>query len=188
MRNETTEDTSIEQTKTRKKQTTLKILVNKIDEGLRLIAGNIRRFVRDIDALLGSGRSDWHAIALAIFAFEELGKYHKLKEAKQAAEGDIVTIDEALFTDHNYKQEIAKGLLPRDALTILPRIVVPNVDGTTHVLTHSVKVSPLLRLDCLFVDWKNDDWNLGSPENPDHVRKFIQAIVDALVRMEKIPL
>lgn len=79
MRNATTEHKSIEQTKTPKKQKTLEIPVNKIDEGLGQIAKNIRRFVGDVDALLRSGRSDWHAIALPIFAFEELGKYHKLR-------------------------------------------------------------------------------------------------------------
>jgi len=178
---------SVDKTKILKKQETLTIPVNRIDEGLRDIAKNIRRFAKDADILLESG-SDWHAIALAIFAFEELGKYHALKEAKRAAKGDIVTIDEALFRKHDHKQNIAKSLLSREALTILPRVVLSNVDDLSpSIMIHSVKVSPLLRLDCLFVDWENGEWKLGSPEDPKHVKEFVQAIVGALVKMETRP-
>jgi AbiV family abortive infection protein len=165
----------------------LEIPRNKIDDGLKRIARNIRSFSKDVDLLLKS-RSDWHAIALAIFALEELGKYNALQEAKRTATGTAsVKINKKLFVNHAYKQAIAKGLLPDKTWTLLPRVVLLDPeDSSKHVLSHSVKVSPQLRLDCLFVDWKDGNWNFGFPESREHVRDFVHAIEDALWVLETV--
>jgi len=60
------------------------IPVDKIDSGLDAIARNIRRLIKDHYALMRDG-SDWHAMALAIFALEEFAKYYVLKQKRDEA-------------------------------------------------------------------------------------------------------
>jgi AbiV family abortive infection protein len=159
------------------------IPVNKLNEGLRVCANNIRRFLLDIERLV-QDVSDWHAVALAIFAFEELAKYSELKRAKEAATSSIVRVDRRLFWSHKYKQEIARKLVPLDAVELFPAGFNRQAFNSTFWNMETISVSPSLRLDCVFVNWENGEWTHGSPILPERLKSFCKAILDALNHLE----
>jgi len=160
----------------------IEIPAKKLDEGLRLCAQNIRSFIKDSHLLL-KGSSGWHAVALVIFAAEELAKYSELKKAMESASVDVVKIDERLFLSHHYKQEIARKLIPRDTMVILPKdLVLSFLPGA--IQTEQVEVSPRLRTECMFLDWKDGEWNLGAPLETSRIRRLADAIMTALNRLE----
>jgi len=163
------------------------IPVSQIDEVLRLCARNIRRFINDMGILLKDS-SDWHAIALAIFAFEELAKYSELRKSKESAAQDIVMVDERLFgkgkDPHGYKQNIARNLIQQDAMIL----IFPYFDSTyfdaRHFHAEPDEMSHALRLDCVYVNWKDGKWIHGTPVVPDRIMMFTEAILDRLNRLE----
>jgi len=166
------------------------IPVQKLDEGLKLCAKNIRRFKKDVEVLLKSA-SDWHAIALAIFACEELGKYRALLEAKKTASGGTGQVNKLIFgfggrRSHEHKMQLAQKLLPAQALTLIPRYVI----SSTHdpIIIDKVEVSAPVRLACLFVDWNPEtrDWDFGTPISRDHLIGLVDAVIAALNKLERI--
>jgi len=158
-----------------------KIPINRLDEGIRLCANNIRRFLQDVELLLKNS-SEWHAIAMAIFAYEEIAKYAELKKAKSTATSDSVEICSRLFYDHEYKQDIAYELIEDNESVVL----LAESDLLPHFQTEKVEVKPKLRLDCLFVDWceKNEQWRHGQPYLPSNIRRFKEEIAKALDRLQ----
>ena len=160
------------------------IPTDKIGDGLRLCDRNIRQFAKDVRILLKES-SDYHAIALAIFAFEELAKYSELRKAKESATHSSVKIDKRLLGGpgaHRYKQEIARKLIPPKAMIVMPSLFDPARFDSKYFMTDDVEVSPTLRLDCIFVNWKEEEerWDLGCPVLPAQITKFTDAILDAL--------
>lgn len=178
---------------------TVEVPVSKIEFGLNRCARNIRDLVQDAEILLRreypTRESHAHATALAIFAYEELAKFSKLKKARQSAakvkqsEKVTVKIDRRLFRDHHYKQKIAKKLLPKNARTLFPENFIRDHLLPDSDKTERIDVSPRQRTVCLFLDWdeRSGDWSLGIPVNADLVSKFIQAIRAALVKLESNP-
>jgi AbiV family abortive infection protein len=128
--------------------------------------------------------SDWHALAMAIFAFEELAKYSELKLAKQSATGDEVEINDRLFKDHKYKQDIARRLLPPDVVDLFPAGYGRQRYGESWYDMESTMVSPDLRLDAVFVNWKDGQWVVGAPFLPERLKNFVDEIINALNKLE----
>ena len=164
------------------------IPVQKLDEGLKQCAKNIRQFKKDVEVLLKSA-SNWHAIALAIFACEELGKYRALLEAKKIASGGIGKVDKLIFgfggrRSHEYKMQLAQERLPAEALTLIPRYVISSAHDPITI--DKVEASAQIRLTCLFLDWnpKTKDWDFGTPMNPDHLTGLVDAVIAALNKLE----
>ena len=157
----------------------------RLSEGLRLCAQNIRDLVVDAEIILSRGHG-YHAVALAIFAFEELGKYSELKtlgeESRKRNESNV-TVKDDLFRRHDHKQNIAKKLIPDDAMTILPAAFDARVFDPKAFQTEVVSVEPQLRLECVFVDWVEGEWQFGTPHDTEHIRKFLHAIMDALNKL-----
>lgn len=172
---------------------TLRIPVSKLEFGLNCCARNIRDLALDAETLLGreypTRESHAHAIALAIFALEELAKYSEIKKAKQTATGDTVEIDERLFRSHDYKQKIAQELVPEDARVLFAENFVREHLLPDSDKTERIDVSPRQRTVCLFLDWnkKLAEWSLGIPVDTTLVSKLIKAIRDALVKLESNP-
>ncbi len=164
------------------------IPVQALTVGLRECAKNIRRFRKDIEILLKSS-SYWHAIALAIFACEELGKYRALLEAKKTATGDTARVDKIIFgfrgrLSHEHKMRLAQEILPAEALTLVPRYVISPAHHP--IIVEKVEASADMRLACLFLDWdqKTKEWTFGTPVSSDHVRRFAEAIIETLYNLE----
>jgi AbiV family abortive infection protein len=163
------------------------IPVARLPEGLQLCAQNIRYFVEDSEMLLSKGHG-YHAIALAIFAFEELGKYYELKrlgeEATAKGESSI-TVRDDLFTKHGYKQDIVKQnhLIPSETMVLLPKYFDETYFSPKYFGTIEVKTDPDLRLECTFVDWVDGDWRSGTPHEAERLRKFLLAIIEALSKL-----
>lgn len=157
----------------------------RIAEGLRLCAQNIRDFVADAETLLLKGHG-WHAIALAIFAFEELGKYAELQRIKESSENvqDTTSVRDALFRSHDYKQGFAKRLVPSDAMILLPKYFDDRYFDPKFFQTDEVTVKPSLRLECVFVDWLDGDWRIGAPHDTERLRKFLNAILEVLNKLD----
>jgi AbiV family abortive infection protein len=165
------------------------IPVQELNEGLRQCAKNIRRFKLDVQVLLKS-RSDWHAIALAIFACEELGKYQALLQAKKNAKGDTVRVSKLLFglggghRSHEYKMALAQQVPPPEARTLVPRYILSP--SNRPIIIEKVEASAAMRLACLFVDWNavTKEWFFGTPISPAYLKDFVDAIVAALYKLE----
>lgn len=156
--------------------------MDRLQEGMRLCARNIRSYLQGVQLLLEHSHDlgDWHAVILAIFAFEELAKFAQLKEAKEKATTDKVEIDDRLFRDHEYKQELARKLIDEESRKLIDEASLPPAfRGET------VEISPLLRLDCAFVDWKDDQWIHGAPLIPNNLRRFKESIAQALCSLER---
>jgi len=162
------------------------IPVQKLDEGLKQCAKNIRQFKKDVEVLLKSA-SDWHAIAFAVYACEELGKYRALLEARKTASGGSGQVNKLIFggrRSHEHKMQLAFGLLPPKARTLIPRYVVGRRDP---IIIEKGEVSAAIRLDCLYLNWNPDtkDWDLGTPASPNHIRGFVDDIIDVLNKLER---
>jgi len=161
------------------------IPLTRLPEGLRLLAQNIRDFVVDARQLLSKGHG-YHAVALAIFAFEELGKYSELKrlgEESSRMGNSNITVKDSLFRSHDCKQEIAKQLLPPDTMILIPAYFSDRYFSSKYFETEEVRVQPNLRLECVFVDWLDDDWRYGTPHDTERLKKFLDAVMDALNKL-----
>jgi AbiV family abortive infection protein len=161
----------------------IKIPVAQVDTGLRLCAQNIRRFIEDTSALLERS-SLIHATALAIFAVEELAKYSELKKAKMLTTGSNLRVDSRLFKRHEYKQKLAKSLLPKDALILSPAYFAAKYFDPKYFQTEDVEVSDALRLDCIFVNWKDGKWVYGSNAESNRLKRLAQNVLDTLTKLE----
>jgi len=161
------------------------IPLTRLPEGLRLCAQNIRDFVVDAENLLSKGHG-YHAVALAIFAFEELGKYSELKrlgEQSSKMGTSNVTVKDDLFSKHDYKQKIAKQLLPAETTILIPAYFSETYFSPKYFGTKEVRVEPNLRPECDFVDWVGDDWRHGTPHDTERLKKFLDAVMNALNKL-----
>ena len=169
------------------------IPIEKIDSGLGIIAGNIRRLIQDHYALMRDG-SDWHAVALAIFALEELAKYYALKHGKDDAIRNHMTsveVEELLFgrghgNSHKRKLEIARKekLIPPDKWTINTARFDSAYFDSAYFDTEDVVVSAALRTQNIFVDWKNGEWVHGTVLEVARVKDFADSIIRSLDQLE----
>lgn len=126
-----------------------------------------------------------HAIALAIFAFEELGKYAELERLKESNKNrDTVSVPDALFHRHDYKQKVARGLVPEEDMVLLPAYFDDKCFSPKYFQTEKVTPTPILRTQCAFVDWMEGDWRYGTPHDTERLKKFMNVILDALVKLE----
>jgi len=161
----------------------VEIPVSQLGIGLGLCAKNIRRFVEDADILLENS-SILHATALAIFASEELAKYSELKQAKKLATGTTASVDARLFWNHSYKQKLAGELIPKDALVLSPALFGAEFLDSRLFQTEDIEASHTLRLDCVFVNWKETGWVYGSTVQTGRLKQFTQNILDVLGKLE----
>jgi AbiV family abortive infection protein len=161
------------------------IPVSRLQEGLKLCAQNVRDFVVDAENVLAKGHG-YHAIALAIFAFEELGKYSELKrlgeDANKISAANLPVKDD-LFRSHDYKQNIAKQLIDPGTMILLPAYFDSAYFDSAYFDTEEVTIKSTLRLECVFVDWLEEDWRYGTPHDTERLRKFLEAIIEALNKL-----
>jgi AbiV family abortive infection protein len=167
------------------------IPLDQADEGLKLIAANIHMFIQDHYALMQQA-SNWHAMALAIFALEELVKYSELKHMKQEALRRGVTsieVDERLFgrcrKSHEYKLKLAKdqALIPADAWVINSAKFDSAYFGSAYFDTEDVVITAALRVSNLYVDWE-ERWQIGTDSfEPLRLKHFADSILLAFEKM-----
>ncbi len=141
--------------------------------GLGLCISNVGRYIEDTRILIY--RNSIHAAITLIFGLEEMGKLaHFLASMK--GNNDPVEIDDRIFREHEFKLTVARGLLGADAL-ILHEGDFDEEDFSAD-FDISTNVSPVLRLSCTFVDYKDGDWLYGEPFD----RQRFQELVDTLER------
>ena len=151
----------------------VKISRSVMSVGLGLCISNVERYIQDTRIL--SYNNSIHAAMTLIFGLEEMGKLaHFLASMK--ANRDPVEIDNRVFWEHGFKFTVARKLLGDDAL-ILYEGDFDEEDFSADFDT-STEVSPVLRLSCTFVDYKDGDWLYGEPFDK---RRF-QELVDAMER------
>jgi AbiV family abortive infection protein len=169
------------------------IPLDRIDSGLDLIARNIRRLLEDHYALMRDG-SDWHAVALAIFALEELVKYYVLKRKKDDAVKNQMTsveVEELLFgrgrgNSHKYKLDVARNehLIPLETWTIHTAKYERAHYDSARYDTEDVLISAALRTQNIFVDWKEGEWEHGTVLEALRLKNFADSIIHALDQLE----
>jgi AbiV family abortive infection protein len=167
--------------------------LDRVDSGLDLIAGNIRRLIEDHSALMRE-ESDWHAVALAIFALAEVAKYYVLKRKKDDAikrQMTSVEVEELLFgrgrgNSHKYKLDIARKehLIPPDTWTIHSARYNRAYYDSAHYDTEDVVVSAALRTRNTFVDWKQGEWEHGTVLEASRLKDFADSIIHTLDQLE----
>lgn len=164
------------------------IPLDKIDEGLTLVAYNVQYLCQDYDTLVREG-SPWHAVVMAIFALEELAKYFALKKAKQIALQSRTTkveVDERVFghgwDSHKRKLEIVKNeqLIPTDAWTLYTARFDEAYFDSAYFDTEDVKISTALRTRNIYVDWRDEKWQVGGNADLSRVKPLVEAIREKL--------
>lgn len=168
------------------------IQLDKVDEGLNVIASNIRSFVQDHYALMHQ-KSDWHAVAMGIFALEELVKYSELKHGKETAIQKNLTsveVDERLFghgkDSHGYKLKIAKDqkLIPLEAWTIHTG-GFSSANFSSEAFDTDAVITATLRTRNTYVDWKNGRWVHGAGIIDSlKVKNFVDSVIHTLEELQ----
>lgn len=170
------------------------IPLDQVNDGLNHIALNIRRLMEDHYVLMRDG-SDWHAVALAIFALEELAKYYVLKHEKDEAiktKETSVEVDERLFgrgrhgNPHRYKLDIARNerLIPPDTWTIHTAEYDRGLYDSAHYDTEEVVVTADLRTQNIFVDWRDGKWQHGTVLEVFRLKNFADSILHTLNQLQ----
>jgi AbiV family abortive infection protein len=142
----------------------------KMREGIHLILQNIRNYLKDARVLVSSGSVE-HATLLTIYGAEELGKASLLFQTVQASKPEV---DMRLFRGqnaHETKMTEARRLLGSLLLlqsSILGRARFPFILGAKEV-----EASPGLRMDCTFVDFRDDKWVFGATFLRDHLQELL---------------
>ena len=128
----------------------------------------------------------WHAIALAMFAYEELGKYDKLLEHKQSVQNqqEKVNVQDKLFRSHKEKYARASKLIPEEDKIILPAFFDDKYFNSKFFQTEEVTPSDKIRAQCVYVDWIEGDWRHGTPHDTEQLKRFLKAIIEALNKLE----
>ena len=167
---------------------TVTIPRDKLQEGMNLCAKNIRAYLKEIQLILGDPHDyySWHGVVLAIFGLEELSKYSELKRAKDSAKTNKVEIDSRLFggrESHEYKQDLARKLVGEEDMKLISaKWFKPDLRIT------DVEISPELRLNCAFVNWKvkSGEWVVGTPLVPSKLSNLVRDIAKALESLENV--
>ncbi|MGA3108165.1 MAG: AbiV family abortive infection protein [Candidatus Bathyarchaeia archaeon] len=159
------------------------IPVAKLNEGIELCAGTIRQLAHDAYVLLDRTiPSVWSALVLAIFAYEELAKCAELTTKNDSAgrEGEV-KIDKRFFTDHVFKQNVAREIVGNAATELLPSGFDEAYFDSSYFDTKPMSVSHDLRVNCVFVSWRDDKWiSRPTAMSVDNVVRFLAAIELAL--------
>jgi AbiV family abortive infection protein len=169
-----------------------RIPIEQVNDGLNLVALNMRRLTQDHYVLMKDG-SDWHALVFAIFALEELARYYILKQKKEEAirtEMASIEVDQHLFgrgrKGHRYKLAIARNerLIPPDMWTIYTARYSSAHYCSARYDTEDVAVTAALRTQNTFVDWKDGKWEHGTLLDVFRLRDLVDSILHTLEQLE----
>jgi AbiV family abortive infection protein len=153
------------------KPNSIEIAVNQVPEGITLCKQNILDFLDDARNIIEKGKLH-HAYVSFEFALEEFGKIVMLKEALAVSNNGKISLDKH-FRDHIGKSEKAIERLGPD---------FKSVYKMHWFLAQCLGVWPLFfgtatghqtRLNCAFVNYKNNKWTIGATIDKD---KFIHLI------------
>jgi len=138
--------------------------------GIQMILENICRYVRDARILVSDGSIE-HAALLAMVAAEELGKasllYQTLLNGKPKVDLKLFRGREA----HKRKMERARQLLGDFAIlqsSVFGRARLPFIIGAPDV-----EASSELRMDCAYVDFRENDWKFGALFPKEHLESLL---------------
>jgi AbiV family abortive infection protein len=167
---------------------TCAIPIDRVSQGLALVALNVQHLCKDSHELMRSG-SPWHAVAMAIFALEELAKYYDLKRKRASAlrsRTNVIKVDERLFgrgrgNSHLYKLQMAKdeNLIPPDAWQI------HTADADVEYALHKALLgsADFNVKDATVSDWINEEWEIGSNYEPHRLKMLVDAITEKLKQL-----
>ncbi len=148
--------------------------------GIRLILDNVSQYVKDA-RLLVSDSSVAHATVLTLYASEELGKASLLFQAK---ENRKFVVDSRLFRSknaHRLKMEEARHLLGDSVIlqsSVIGRARVPFILGAPDV-----EASPNLRMDCTYVDFRDEKWVFGASFPVEHLANLLNRLEEEASRL-----
>jgi AbiV family abortive infection protein len=159
-------------------------------QGIKLCKDNVRHLLDDARTLVkkNTWQSNSHAVALIVFAIEELGKAKVLNDRSQEAKKKgmhIVEVEEPLFRLHEPKFKEGCSLLPSESLVIEEAAFDPKDFDPDDFVTKDIEVKPEIRLEATFVDWNDTKklWKIGAPASTEKIEKLIIEIENALEKI-----
>jgi AbiV family abortive infection protein len=146
-----------------------------MQNGIDLCKQNIYDFLNDARSIVAQGRLN-HAYILVEFAIEEFGKIVMLKEALKSGIGDLVAVNEDVFTKHNQKSEKAWTVLDSKYRTIFDEGCWEEGVWERGVFQQNTEASHKTRCECAFVDFTGSQWILGQDIKKDLLQDLIAHI------------
>jgi AbiV family abortive infection protein len=146
-----------------------------MQNGIDLCKQNISDFLNDARLIITQERLD-HAYVFVEFAIEELGKIVMLEEALKSGIGDLVAVNEDVFTKHNQKSEKAWTVLDSKYRTIFDEGCWEEGVWERGVFQQNTEASHKTRCECAFVDFTGSQWILGQDIKKDLLQNLIAHI------------
>lgn len=146
-----------------KPKPSIEIPVSQVAQGIELCKQNITDFLEDARNIMDKGKL-YHAYVSFEFALEEFGKIVMLKEAlaSSSANGKILASNQ-IFTNHKGKcQKAIEKLGPEFKSIYHGDWFLAMIIGMWPLSFGGTVVSHQTRLNCAFVDYKNNAWAIGA--------------------------
>jgi AbiV family abortive infection protein len=126
-----------------------------------------------------------HSIASVQFAVEEFGKASILRKKLQESEEDVIEVPYKLFGgrgSHQLKDNEAWTILSPELRVLARKAFEPDCFDPRFFVTNDVELSHEERLQCLFVDFKDDVPTLGVVVESDNFLKLLKGIEEEIDR------
>lgn len=120
-----------------------------------------------------------HSVASVQFAIEELGKSSILRKKLQETEENIIEVPNNLFGgrgSHQLKETEAWTILSPELRVLARKAFEPDCFDPRFFVTEDVELSHEERLQCLFVNFKDDIPTLGVAVESDKFVKLLKGI------------
>ena len=151
--------------------------ISKINEGVAFCKRNIVDYIKDARLIIKDGRP-YHAVINVEFALEEFGKALLIIKAKQNSPTNKVDINGKKkgnfveFCDHNRKVDRALALIdPTDDYRTIFRMAEKGC--FEKGILDEPEINHETRLECSFVEYKNNKWNLRTSIDEQLLNTFI---------------
>lgn len=165
----------LKQLKHQSRAKTIEILITQVPHGIELCKQNIADFINDARIIMEKGRL-CHAYVSFEFALEEYGKIMMLKEAlANSVVKDKIVVSKDFFK-HNRKCEKAIEKLGEEFKSVYDMNWFLREMLGLYPLWFGTKTSHKTRTDCAFVGYRNDEFVIGAPIDPEKIIKLINLL------------
>jgi AbiV family abortive infection protein len=151
-----------------------------IKEGIDLCKSNIIDYLTEAKLIISQGRA-YHAVISVEFALEEFGKLLLIKESAQNPVNGVVDINgkrkskTVEFCDHKRKVERALAIVdPKGSYRTILRIWPEGM--WQKGMWDEPEISSNTRLECAFVDFRNNKWTLRTKIDDNLLSQFINQL------------
>lgn len=159
---------------------------DRMETGIKLCLSRVSEYLLDAERLsdrLDAGQGTLQDAAILVtFAVEELGKAIILRKRSEEQIGaDIVKVEHQVFGGrdaHEHKQSEAFRLIDSSLKRLHRAGFGPGFGPGFDI--HNVDISPDIRLQLSFIDFKNSDWSQPPPVEPRRLKALIIGAREAM--------